>query len=40
MNDLLSQEALKWLKSLDYANRSHEERMILLKVARIIFQEE
>lgn len=37
MEELLSLEALEWLKSVDYTNRTHEERMILLKAAKILF---
>ena len=34
---MLSFEALEWLKSVDYANRNHDERMILIKAAKILF---
>ena len=37
--ELLSVKALEWLKSVDYAHRTHEERMILIKTARILFPE-
>ena len=37
MNDLLSIEALRWLKSVDYALRPHEERIVLIKAAKILF---
>ena len=37
MDDLLSIEALKWLKSVDYTHRTHEERLILIKAAKILF---
>jgi len=37
MNDLLSIEALNWLKSVDYMHRSHEERQVLIKAAKILF---
>ena len=37
MDELLSLEAIAWLESVDYKNRSHEERMILIKAAKIIF---
>lgn len=36
-NGLLSLEALAWLKSIDYANKTHEERMILIDAARIAY---
>lgn len=39
MDGLLSVEALEWLKSVDYANRTHEERMILIAAAKILFPE-
>lgn len=34
---LLTLEALEWLKSVDYAHKNHEERMILIKAARIAY---
>ena len=37
MNDLLSTEALMWLQSVNYTYRSHEERLALIKVAKILF---
>ena len=37
LDELLSLEALAWLKSVDYKNRNHEERMILIKAAKILF---
>lgn len=37
MNDLLSYEALEWLKSIDYASKNYEERMILIKAAKIAY---
>ena len=37
MNDLLSIEALNWLKSVDYTHRTHEERTVLIKAAKILF---
>lgn len=39
MNDggLLSLEALAWLKSQDYANKSHDERMELIRQAKEMF---
>lgn len=39
-NEMLSFEALKWLKSIEYSKKSHEERMILIKAARILFPED
>lgn len=39
MDDMLSLEAIKWLKSINYANRTHEERMILIRAAKILFPE-
>lgn len=39
MNELLSLEALAWLKSVDYASKPHDERMILIKAAKILFPE-
>ena len=40
MNDLLSMEALMWLKSVDYTHRNHEERTALIKAAKILFPNE
>ena len=37
MNDLLSIEALRWLKSVDYTHHTHEERITLIKAAKILF---
>ena len=37
MTDLLSIEALRWLKSVDYTRRTHEERITLIKAAKILF---
>ena len=37
MNELLSLEALAWLKSIGYANKTHEERIILIQAAKIIY---
>lgn len=34
---LLSQEALRWLKSVNYSNRTHEERMALIDAAEILY---
>lgn len=41
-SDLLSLKALKWLKSpeVDYRNRSHEDRIALIKAAKILFPED
>lgn len=36
-NELLSVEALKWLKSVDYQSKSHEERMTLISAAKIAY---
>lgn len=36
-NDLLSTEALDWLKRMDYTHRTHEVRMALIKGAKIAF---
>ena len=36
-DEMLSVEALKWLKSVDYSKRTHEERIILLQTARILY---
>lgn len=33
----MSDEALAWLKSVNYANRTPEERHILFEAARIIY---
>ena len=40
MNELLSLKALAWLKSIDYARKTHEERIILIKAAKILFPNE
>ena len=37
MNDLLSLEALKWLESINYSEKTHKERLILIKAARIAY---
>ena len=34
---LLSKDALEWLKAVRYGERSHEERMVLIKAAKILF---
>ena len=36
-NDLLSEEALKWLSSVSYCEKTHEERMVLISAARIAY---
>lgn len=36
-NGLLSLEALQWLTNIDYVHKNHEERMILIKAARIAY---
>lgn len=38
-NGLLTLEALAWLKSIDYASKTHEERIILIKAAKIAYPE-
>lgn len=40
MNNLLSVEALMWLKSVDFTHRSHEERMTLIAAAKILFPDD
>jgi hypothetical protein len=37
MDDLLSMEALEFLKSTNWMQRTHEERMALIKVARELY---
>lgn len=37
MNELLSAEAIQWLYSVDYSKKSHEERMALIKAAKIAY---
>lgn len=37
MNDLLSIDALMWLRSMDYTHHTHEERLTLIKAAKILF---
>ena len=34
---MLSVKALEWLKSVDYNGKNHEERMILVKAAKILY---
>ena len=36
-NELLSMDALMWLKSVNYAEKDHEERMLLIKAAKIAY---
>ena len=36
-NDLMSLDALQWLKSVNYSDKNHEERMALIKAARILY---
>ena len=36
-NELLSLDALAWLKSINYSEKRHEERMALIKAARIAY---
>lgn len=40
MSSLFSLEALSWLASNGYADKSHEERMALIEQAKQIFPEE
>ena len=40
MAGLLSMEALKFLKSCDYQEKNHEERMALIKTAKGLYPEE
>jgi len=37
MNYLLSTEAIMWLRSVNFTDRSHEERLELIKVAKTLF---
>lgn len=37
MNELLSAEAIQWLNSVGYNTKSHEERMALIKAAKIAY---
>lgn len=34
---MLSKEAIEWLKSIEYEKFNHDERMILLQAAMIIY---
>lgn len=40
--DMLSMKALKWLHSneVDYKSKNHEERMTLIKTARILYPDD
>ena len=40
MNFLLSHEALIWLRSVNFIDRSHEERVELIKVAKTLFPDD
>lgn len=35
----MSEEAVRWLHSIDYRKFTHEERMVLLKAAKIAYPE-
>ena len=37
---MLSVKALEWLKSVDYNCKNHEERMALVKAAKILYPED
>ena len=37
MSELLSAEAIQWLYSVEYDKKSHEERMALIKAAKIAY---
>lgn len=37
MNELLSAEAIQWLKSIGYEDKNHDERMALIKAAKIAY---
>ena len=34
---MLSEEAIKWLESVDYKSKTHEERMKLIEAAKIAY---
>ena len=34
---MLSKEAIEWLQSIEYQKFTHEQRMILLKAAMIVY---
>ena len=36
----LNQDAVEWLRNINYFERGHEERRILIKAARIIYPNE
>ena len=36
---MLSKEAISWLNSVKFRKRPHEERLILIKAAKILFPE-
>lgn len=38
--EMLSIKALRWLKEVNYKDKSHEERMILIKAAKIAYPED
>ena len=40
MDELLSFEALEWLNSVEYKDRPHDDRMQLIRAAKILFSEE
>ena len=37
MSELLSAEAIQWLYSVEYDKKNHEERMALIKAAKIAY---
>lgn len=39
-DDLLTMEALEWLHSINYKDYPHEDRMQLIRTAKILFSEE
>lgn len=39
-NKLLSMEALTWLHSINYKEKDHEERVLLIKAAKIAYPEQ
>lgn len=40
MDELLSFDALQWLMSVGYGQKTHEERMVLIKAAKIAYPNE
>ena len=36
---MLSKDAIRWLNSVKFRKRPHEERLILIKAAKILFPE-